>query len=531
MPGGADGTAGGGGVVDGRFRLLERLGHGGMGTVWRARDLALERDVALKEMRMPPEPAADPGAAAALRERAMREARALARLSHPHVVTVHHIVDGGALPWIVMELLPGRSLADLCRGQGPVDPARAARYGRQILAALRAAHAAGVLHRDVKPANVLLREDGDAVLTDFGIATVHGSASVTMPGQVIGSPEYLAPERVREQEGPASDLWSLGMTLYALTEGTLPFSRGTALATLAAVVTDPVPPPVRSGPLAPALRAVLVKDPAARPDAAELDALLAAAERPAAERPAPAPRPLPPVPPVPAPRPDTAPARAPRTRAALLAGALALLLIGGGVTARLLTGAGGSTADAAGTGGPGTGREEERRQPDDGAADPSADRRPDGGGADDEAGGPDPGPAEEDLTAPSPGPAAEPSTGPDPGGSAVPGEDSAGTWIAQLFSEPAGNGPDARDQRLAAVRETVPEARVLRSDDFASLNPGFWVIYAPGPFPDGRAALDFCAGRGHTTANDCVGRYLSHDAGDRQYICFPDDRSSPRCER
>ncbi|MFJ4964102.1 serine/threonine-protein kinase [Streptomyces sp. NPDC088729] len=266
-------------VIDGRFTLVERLGSGGMGMVWRARDLALHRDVALKEVR-PPDPALadyDPEGARTLRARVLREARALARLDHPNVVTVHHIVDPGedAYPWIVMELVPGSSLHDRL-AEGPMAPAEAAGLGRGILCALRAAHACGIQHRDVKPANVLLRTDGRPVLTDFGIAAIRESTSLTMTGALIGSPDYIAPERIRGVEGdPSSDLWSLGMMLYVAVEGVHPLRRATTLATLAAVLDEEIPPPVRAGALAPVLTALLTRDLAARPDAETLERMLA----------------------------------------------------------------------------------------------------------------------------------------------------------------------------------------------------------------------------------------------------------------
>ncbi|MFI1018023.1 serine/threonine-protein kinase [Streptomyces sp. NPDC020965] len=259
---------------------MERLGGGGMGTVWRARDLALHREVALKEVR-PPDPAhaeQDPGGARVLRARVLREARALARIDHPHVVTVHHIVDGGddTYPWIVMELVAGGSLQSRL-DQGTMTPVEAAKLGRDVLSALRAAHAGGIEHRDVKPANVLLRPDGRPVLTDFGIAAIRESTSLTATGSVIGSPDYMAPERIRAVDsGPAADLWSLGLMLYVAVEGRHPLRRGSTLATLAAVLDDDVPPPRHAGPLAPVLTALLVRDPAARPDAETLDGQLAA---------------------------------------------------------------------------------------------------------------------------------------------------------------------------------------------------------------------------------------------------------------
>ncbi|MFF2859859.1 serine/threonine-protein kinase [Streptomyces rubiginosohelvolus] len=270
-------------VIDGRFTLVERLGSGGMGMVWRARDEALHRDVALKEVR-PPDPALaeyDPEGARTLRARVLREARALARVDHPNVVTVHHIVDPGedGYPWIVMELVPGSSLHDRL-ANGPMEPADAAELGRGILSALRAAHAAGIQHRDVKPANVLLRPDGRPVLTDFGIAAIRESTSLTMTGALIGSPDYIAPERIRGTEGdPSSDLWSLGMMLYVAVEGRHPLRRATTLATLAAVLDEEIPPPVRAGALAPVLSALLTRDIPARPAAKTLDRLLAEAAR------------------------------------------------------------------------------------------------------------------------------------------------------------------------------------------------------------------------------------------------------------
>ncbi|MBV7244266.1 protein kinase [Streptomyces sp. MW-W600-10] len=290
-------------MIDGRFTLVERLGSGGMGMVWRARDEALHRDVALKEVR-PPDPALadyDPEGARTLRARVLREARALARVDHPNVVTVHHIVDPGeeGYPWIVMELVAGSSLHERLAA-GPMAPAEAAELGRGILSALRAAHAVGIQHRDVKPANVLLRTDGRPVLTDFGIAAIRESTSLTATGALIGSPDYIAPERIRGTEGdPSSDLWSLGMMLYVAVEGRHPLRRATTLATLAAVLDEEIPPPVRAGALTPVLSALLTRNIPARPDAEALDRMLAEAARtggsaaptptePVRERPAPA---------------------------------------------------------------------------------------------------------------------------------------------------------------------------------------------------------------------------------------------------
>lgn len=219
-------------VVDGRFELETRLGGGGMGTVWRARDLVLHRLVAVKEVRPPDRDLAeyDPEGARMLRERVLREARALARLDHPNVVTIHHVVDGGegTYPWLVMELVTGGSLADRLE-RGPMTPPEAARIGRGVLAALRAAHDAGIEHRDVKPANVLIRPDGRPVLTDFGIAAIRGTSTLTTTGSLIGTADFMAPERVSGHEGgAASDLWSLAMMLYTAVEGHHPLQIGRA---------------------------------------------------------------------------------------------------------------------------------------------------------------------------------------------------------------------------------------------------------------------------------------------------------------
>jgi serine/threonine protein kinase len=267
-------------LIDGRFELLEQLGGGGMGMVWRARDTVLHREVALKEVRHLGGFGSDPTAERLMRERVLREARALARLHHPNVVTIHHIVDRPDLPypWLVMELVTGGSLAGRLE-RGPLAPAEAARIGRGVLGALRAAHEAGIQHRDVKPANVLLRPDGSPVLTDFGIAALQEASSLTATGSLIGSPEYIAPERVRGEEGnPASDFWSLGMMLYVAVEGHNPLRRQTNLATLAAVLDQPIPEPVHAGALMPVLAGLLVRNAAERPDPDSLDRMLAAAE-------------------------------------------------------------------------------------------------------------------------------------------------------------------------------------------------------------------------------------------------------------
>ncbi|MFD9317560.1 serine/threonine-protein kinase [Streptomyces sp. NPDC060053] len=265
-------------LIAGRYRLLTPLGEGGMGTVWRARDEVLHREVAVKEVRAPHGLAASD--VERMYARLEREAWAAARVANRNVVTVYDVATQDGRPWIVMEIVRGISLAELLDAEGPLEPARAAHIGAEVLSALRAAHEAGVLHRDVKPANVLMSNDGRVVLTDFGIATVEGTSALTMTGEVIGSPEFLAPERaLGRTPGPESDLWSLGVLLYAAVEGNSPFRHDTPLSTLRAIVDEELPPPRRAGPLAPVIEGLLRKDPAERlpGDRAEQDLRLVAA--------------------------------------------------------------------------------------------------------------------------------------------------------------------------------------------------------------------------------------------------------------
>ncbi|MFG3156582.1 serine/threonine-protein kinase [Streptomyces sp. NPDC048219] len=361
-------------VVAGRYRLLSPLGEGGMGTVWRARDEVLHREVAVKEVRAP---AGLPDAEVRrMYARLEREARSAARVAHRNVVMVYDVASDDGRPWIVMELVRGLSLADLLDGEGPLEPRRAARIGAEVLAALRAAHAAGVLHRDVKPANVLLANDGRVVLTDFGIARLEGSSALTMTGEVVGSPEYLAPERaLGRTPGPESDLWSLGVLLYAAVEGSSPFRQDTPLSTLRAVVDEELPPPHRAGALAPVVEGLLRKDPAERLPAgrAEQDLrIVAAGGTPAGEGPpladtapaaayAPAdaarPGPLSPTPPLPVPATPAGPGpaapgeREGRARTVLVVGLAVLALALAGLTYALLdrSDGGGGTAGSGGS--------------------------------------------------------------------------------------------------------------------------------------------------------------------------------------
>ncbi|MEU8826346.1 serine/threonine-protein kinase [Streptomyces sp. NPDC048636] len=348
-------------VAGGRYRLLDVLGHGGMGVVWRAYDDALGREVAIKEVRAPA--GLGDRDLGRLYARLEREGRAAARISHRNVVTVYDVALEDGRPWIVMELVRGLSLAEVLEAEGRLPPARTAFVGAEVLTALRAAHAVGVLHRDVKPGNVLIADDGRVVLTDFGIAAVEGdAATLTLTGELVGSPEFLAPERaLGEPPGPGADLWSLGVLLYAAVEGVSPFRQDTPLSTLRAVVDASLPEPRRAGPLAPVLEGLLHKDPGRRLAAAEAERMLrlvAAGGAPrASSAPVPAPVPVPsagfpsdgpdgaPFPltpaPTPAPSGDTAPPpdhRPRRAVAALVAGALLAGVALGGVTWALLNG-------------------------------------------------------------------------------------------------------------------------------------------------------------------------------------------------
>ncbi|WP_031477516.1 serine/threonine-protein kinase [Streptomyces bicolor] len=273
-------------VIGGRYRLVERIGSGGMGTVWRALDQLVEREVAVKQPRLPgdPEDAAHQRAA----HRLHREARAAARVDHPAAVSIHDVVVEDGLPWIVMELVRGESLHEVLQ-RGPLGPAETAHIGLAVLGALRAAHDVGIVHRDVKPANVLLGPPPIAnslkrghrhrrvVLTDFGIAHIQGEESLTVSGEFIGSLEFIAPERMSGRgAGPASDLWSLGVLLYAAVEGWSPFRRTTLESTLAAIIAADPPEPKQAGPLGPLIVRLLAKDPELRPGAEEAGAVLEA---------------------------------------------------------------------------------------------------------------------------------------------------------------------------------------------------------------------------------------------------------------
>jgi serine/threonine protein kinase len=256
-------------VIAGRYRLQSPIGRGAMGIVWRARDQLLNRDVAIKEVQIA-DTLTDAERATAF-QRTLREAKVAARLNHPAVVTVYDVAEDGGRPWIVMQLVHAQSLDQVLGESGPLSPRRAAEMARQLLSALSVAHAAGVMHRDVKPSNVLLGRDDRAVLADFGIATFQGDPKLTQTGMVMGSPGFTAPERLLGGDAsPASDLWSLGATLYAAVMGQGPFGhRGGAMTTMFAIINADAPEAPEAGAFGPVIASLLRRKPTDRPDARE----------------------------------------------------------------------------------------------------------------------------------------------------------------------------------------------------------------------------------------------------------------------
>ncbi|QIG44740.1 serine/threonine protein kinase [Nocardioides anomalus] len=281
-------------LIAGRYRVEREIGRGGMGAVWLCRDERLGRPVAVKQV------GGLPGESSLHLARALREARHSAALSHPNVVALYDALEEGDHVWLVMEYVASRTLDAMLREDGPLPPARVAAIGADVADGLAAAHALGTVHRDVKPSNILVRdEDGHALIADFGIARTVGQEQLTRSGLVTGTPAYFAPELARGDEPtPASDVWALGVSLHAATEGRAPYDdQVNALAVLNAIAHDPPPEPTRAGPLTGPLRRMLDPDPTTRATMQES----AAALRAAATRPAPTPRPAPEPPPAPAP--------------------------------------------------------------------------------------------------------------------------------------------------------------------------------------------------------------------------------------
>ncbi|MFB9318080.1 serine/threonine-protein kinase, partial [Cryptosporangium minutisporangium] len=253
-------------LIGGRYRPIAEIGRGGMGVVWRALDERLGREVAVKALAVPP--LSTDAERAAMVARAMQEARTAGALDHPNIVAVYDVVEEAGQPFIVMRLVRGHSLDRVVAAAGPLPPDIAARLGLTVLDALAAAHRAGVVHRDVKPANVLIQPDGTVLLSDFSIASALGGSARTAAGVLLGTPGYIAPERlIQGTAGPPADLFALGATLYVAVEGGEAFEAADALSGLFAVATAPHRPPVRAGALAPIIDGLLAKDPAQRPDA------------------------------------------------------------------------------------------------------------------------------------------------------------------------------------------------------------------------------------------------------------------------
>ena len=265
-----------GDVIADRYRVVRQLGVGGMGVVWEAHDERLNRSIAIKELRT--QHGVTDSETEVITQRAIREARISARLQHPYAVSVFDVVEHEGKPCIVMELVPSMPLSDVMRELGSLDPQEAARVGAQVASALAAAHALGIVHRDVKPGNILIGDDGTARICDFGISRAYGDATLTMTGMITGTPAYLAPETARGQESTyASDVFSLGATLYAAVEGEPPFGNdGNAIAVLYRVAAGELRQPERAGALAPLLLAMLSPEPADRPSMAEAAAQLSA---------------------------------------------------------------------------------------------------------------------------------------------------------------------------------------------------------------------------------------------------------------
>lgn len=343
-----------GDLIADRYRLVAKLGAGAMGVVWEARDERLQRQVALKQLR--PQPGLDPGDRELANQRAMREARISARLHHPNAVTVFDVVEHEGQPCLILQFVPSMPLSTVLREGGPLHEDEAAQVGTQVASALAAAHQAGIVHRDIKPGNILIADDGTALVSDFGISRAHGDASLTMTGMVHGTPAFLAPEVARGADAsPASDVFSLGATLYAALEGRPPFGTDpSAIAILHRAAEGIIDPPSRSGALAPVLLDMLSADPAARPSMAsvaeELDQLRTprVADHPTVVAPAPIPHTRLAETPADEASLDEAPPRSSgRRRAATVALALVAVLAIVAVSVGLLLQRGGSDPDRA----------------------------------------------------------------------------------------------------------------------------------------------------------------------------------------
>ena len=487
----------------GRYRQVRLLGTGGMGEVWLALDEELgERPVAIK--RMHSRMLADAEDVA----RFQREMRLAARMQHPNIMTLFTTGTDNGIPFMVMEYLEGQDLGKASRIWSAAD---AARIGRDACAALGYAHGLGVVHRDIKPGNLFLCDTGQVKVTDFGIAKAVSGTSLTATGTLVGTLPYMSPEQwLGETAAFSNDIWAIGCVLYELLSGRPPRTYASAADYVAAAARREAVPPLQPNAgtpawLADAIMAMLELDPRRRPGAARCVQMLAGpsarVREPAAVR-----RPLPvaayaPAEPAGAARAPAVPA--PRRRSSkIVLGVAALVAVAAGGTAIALmpakgTGQPGAPGAAAG---PTISRDATQTSPKAGStgrANPTALSH---------------------ATATSSGAPME--------------NPAAGEWIAQLASVPVSSGSADLQKELSQVRAEIPGAQYLASSDYASLRPGYWVIYYLGSFPDGTQAIEYCAAHGRTSADQCVGRFLSHDLRDKTYICFPPGGSQEKgCSR
>lgn len=477
--------------VGGRYRQVRLLGAGGMGEVWLALDVELgERPVAVK--RMHPQMLSDAGDVA----RFQREMRLAARMLHPNIMTLFTTGTDDGAPFMVMEYLEGRDLRRASRTWSADDVAR---VGRDTCAALEHAHGMGVVHRDIKPGNLFLCDTGQVKVTDFGIARVVSGTSLTATGMLVGTLPYMAPEQwLGEPAAFSNDIWAVGCVLYELLSGQPPRTYASPADYVAAAARRESVPPLHRGAgtpgwLADAIMAMLEPEPRRRPDAAECVRLLSGSparfEGPATiERPVPAAAHLPTEPSgVPRGLPSL-PSRG-RSRGIALSAAAIIAVAAGGTAIALAHDTGSGTGQP---GGPSTaaGRV---------VSHDAAQTLP-------------------DASAASRFPLSQ-ATGASAAARVQPS--ASGVWIAQLASVPVSAGPAELQKELNQIRAAVPGAQYLLSSDYASLNPGFWVVYYPGPFSDGTQAVEYCAAHGRTSRNQCLGRFLSDDLRDKTYICLP----------
>jgi serine/threonine protein kinase len=482
------------GDFGGRYRQVRVLGTGGMGEVWLALDVELgERPVAIK--RMHPRMLTDAQDAA----RFQREMRLAARMLHPNIMTLFTTGTDSGVPFMVMEYLEGRDLGQVSRTWSAADVAR---VGRDTCAALEYAHGMGVVHRDIKPGNLFLCDTGQVKVTDFGIARAVSGTSLTATGTLVGTLPYMAPEQwLGEAAAFSNDIWAVGCVLYELLSGQPPRTYASPADYVAAAARRaPVPPLRRSastpGWLADAIMAMLEPEPRRRPTAAECVRLLAGPSV-RFQGPATVERPVPAVayfPTEPSRAPQSPPLPVSRSRSRGIAlSAAALVAVAAGGTAIVL--AHGTTR---GTGQPGSPTAAAGLTASQGAAQTSPDASPAGRAS------------RSALTQATGTSAATRVQAP-----------ASSVWVAQLASIPVSAGFSELQKELNQVRAEVPGAQYLLSADYASLNPGYWVVYYLGSFSDGTQAVEYCAAHGRTSRNQCVGRFLSHDLRDKAYICLP----------